>query len=255
MCRPGKRIRKGDRIVFANGECAGIFGDEANHGLRILHIEPDRKHSGPDPIISFLEAHGRIPLPPYLEREDTQTDAAEYQTVFGNAPGAVAAPTAGLHFSEAIFERLRARNIQIVKLTLHVGVGTFIPVRTDNPRDHALKPERFELSEESAARLNAARDAGRRIIAVGTTSTRTLEYVLRKHGRFTAGKGESDLFILPGYEFQAIDGIVTNFHLPRSTLIMLVSAFASRERIFSAYEHAVKERYRFYSYGDCMFIR
>jgi S-adenosylmethionine:tRNA ribosyltransferase-isomerase len=153
-----------------------------------------------------------------------------------------------------MFEKLAARGIEIVKLTLHVGVGTFIPVRSEDPREHVLKPERFELSGESAERLNAARAAGRRLVAVGTTSTRTLEYVLRKHGRFVAASGEADLFILPGYEFKAVGGLLTNFHLPRSTLLMLVSAFSSRENILNAYHHAIHEGYRFYSYGDCMLI-
>src|SRR5262249_38362760 len=157
-------------------------------------------------------------------------------------------PTAGLHFTEDMFERLKARGIEIVKLTLHVGIGTFIPVRTDDPRRHVLKPERFELSAESAARLNHARAEGRRVIAVGTTSTRTLEYIVKRHNRFIACSGEADLFILPGHQFAAVNGMLTNFHLPRSTLLMLVSAFASREHILNAYRHAVEARYRFYSY-------
>jgi S-adenosylmethionine:tRNA ribosyltransferase-isomerase len=246
MVQHSKRIRPGDRIVFANGEFEGVFGETRPHGLRLLKL------SFP---FSLLEKHGHIPLPPYIERACTSADAIEYQTVFANSPGAVAAPTAGLHFTPEMFAQLAARGIEIVKLTLHVGVGTFIPVRTDDPREHVLKPERFELSEESAARLNAARDAGRRLIAVGTTSTRTLEYVLRKYGRFTAASGEADLFILPGYEFKAVGGLLTNFHLPRSTLLMLVSAFSSREKILAAYRHAIEEGYRFYSYGDCMLIR
>ncbi len=247
MVRPGKRVREGDRILFSGGELQGVFGSERSFGLRLLHLAA--------PVEHFLEAHGHIPLPPYLAREDVASDTAEYQTVYANAPGAVAAPTAGLHFTDEMFENLRARGIEIVKLTLHVGVGTFIPVRSEDPREHALKPERFVLNEESAARLNTARDAGRRLIAVGTTSTRTLEFVLRQHGRFVATSGESDLFILPGYDFKAVDGMITNFHLPRSTLIMLVSAFASRENILNAYRHAMHAGYRFYSYGDCMFIR
>ena len=247
MVRPGKRVREGDRIVFAGGKLEGMFGVEQNHGLRLLHIASH--------IDQILESHGHVPLPPYIERPDSASDALEYQTVYASVPGAVAAPTAGLHFTDEMFERLRARGIEIVKLTLHVGVGTFIPVRSEDPREHVLKPERFTLSEESAARLNAARAEGRRLIAVGTTSTRTLEFVMQKHGRFVAASGEADLFILPGYEFKAVNAMVTNFHLPRSTLIMLVSAFSSREKILAAYRHAMQERYRFYSYGDCMFIR
>jgi S-adenosylmethionine:tRNA ribosyltransferase-isomerase len=247
MVRPGKRVREGDRIVFAGGKLAGVFGVEQHHGLRLLHIASH--------IDEVLESHGHVPLPPYIERQDLASDAIEYQTIYASVPGAVAAPTAGLHFTDEMFERLRSRGIETIKLTLHVGVGTFIPVRSEDPREHVLKPERFTLSEESAARLNAARAAGRRLIAVGTTSTRTLEFVMQKHGRFVAASGEADLFILPGYEFKAVNAMVTNFHLPRSTLIMLVSAFSSREKILAAYRHAMHERYRFYSYGDCMFIR
>ena len=246
MCRPGKRIRKGDRIVFAGGKLEGIFGESREHGLRILQVNGS--------VEEFIEAYGHVPLPPYIERDDNPADAVEYQTVYANAPGAVAAPTAGLHFTDSIFKKLRSAGIEIVKITLHVGIGTFVPVRTSDPQAHVLKPERFEITEEAASRLNEARAAGRRIIAVGTTTTRTLEYVVRQCGRFEAASGEADLFILPGYEFQAVDGMVTNFHLPRSTLIMLASAFAGRESILSAYRHAIDERYRFYSYGDCMLI-
>ena len=153
-----------------------------------------------------------------------------------------------------MFDRIRARGAEVLYITLHVGIGTFIPVRSENPRDHELKPEQFEITDQTASRLNAARRDGRRIIAVGTTTTRTLEHMIQTRGQFQAGEGEADLFILPGYEFKAVNGVLTNFHLPRSTLIMLVSAFVSRHSILAAYEHAVAERYRFYSYGDCMLI-
>ena len=246
LCRPGKRIRGGDRIFFAGGKLVGVFGENRDHGLRLLHV-----HSS---VEEFLEAHGHIPLPPYIEREDTPSDAIEYQTIYANAPGAVAAPTAGLHFTDSMFEKLRTKGVEIVKITLHVGIGTFIPVRAEDPREHVLKPERFEMTEEAASRLNAALEGGRRIVAVGTTTTRTLEYIVRRYGRFVQASGEADLFILPGYEFQAVTAMLTNFHLPKSTLLMLVSAFASREKILAAYGHAVEERYRFYSYGDCMLI-
>jgi S-adenosylmethionine:tRNA ribosyltransferase-isomerase len=251
LCRPGKRVRPGDRIVFAGAETEaleGTFGESRPHGLRLLHLPPDR-------LLPFLERHGHIPLPPYIERGDTASDAAEYQTIYANTPGAIAAPTAGLHFTPEMLNKLAERGIEIVKLTLHVGIGTFLPVRTEDPREHVLKPERFELGADAATRLNAARDAGRRVIAVGTTSTRTLEYMVQRHGRFVEASGETNLFILPGYRFEAVNGLLTNFHLPRSTLLMLVSAFASREKIMSAYRHAIEERYRFYSYGDCMLIR
>jgi S-adenosylmethionine:tRNA ribosyltransferase-isomerase len=246
LCKPGKRVRKGDRIRFGDGKFEGTVGESREHGLRVLHLN--------SPAELFLEMHGQVPLPPYIERENTAADAVEYQTVYANAPGAVAAPTAGLHFTDPMFENLRAKGIEIVKITLHVGIGTFLPVRTDDPAQHVLKPERFQMTAEAASRLNAARDAGRRIVAVGTTTTRTLEYVVQQHGRFEETSGEADIFILPGYDFKAVSAILTNFHLPKSTLIMLVSAFASREKVLAAYRHAVENQYRFYSYGDCMLI-
>ncbi len=248
MCRPARRIRTGDRIRFAGGEVEGVFGEIRDHGLRLLHLGLSV------PIEDFLERHGRVPLPPYIEREDTERDAVEYQTIYANVPGAVAAPTAGLHFTGSLLEAVERRGVEVLKITLHVGVGTFIPVRTEDPQEHVLKPERFEISGTTANRLNAAHSAGRRIIAVGTTTTRTLEYVVQRHGKFVPGKRETDLFILPGYEFQAVAGMLTNFHLPRSTLLMLVSAFASRTIMLDAYRHAVEQRYRFFSYGDCMLI-
>ena len=248
LLRPGKRVRKGDRINFTRGSetLEGVIGETQPHGLRLFHTT--------QPVERFLESHGHIPLPPYIDRADTSADAVEYQTIYAAQSGAVAAPTAGLHFTNEIFAALRNKGIEIVKITLHVGIGTFLPVRTTDPAQHQLKPERFQITSEAASRLNAARDEARRIIAVGTTTTRTLEYVLGKHGRFVESTGEADLYILPGHEFKAVDGMVTNFHLPKSTLIMLVSAFASREKILAAYRHAVEASYRFYSYGDCMFI-
>jgi S-adenosylmethionine:tRNA ribosyltransferase-isomerase len=249
LCRPGKRIRSGDRIRFVGGKIEGVFGERRDHGLRLLHFD-----SGNTSVEDFLETHGHIPIPPYIDRQDTAADAVEYQTIYAAAPGAVAAPTAGLHFTEAMFQTLRNKGVEVVKITLHVGIGTFIPVRTENPEGHSLKPERFFMTAEAARVLNVAHDNNRRIVAVGTTSTRTLEYVMNRYGRFIETSGEADLFILPGYEFKAVRAMLTNFHLPKSTLIMLVSAFASRERILEAYEHAVAQRYRFYSYGDCMFI-
>jgi len=246
LCKPGKRIREGDRVVFAAGAAVGTFGELRDEGLRVLRVSSD--------VMQLIEDFGHVPLPPYIQRRDVPSDTTEYQTIFANEPGAIAAPTAGLHFTPEVFAELKQRDIATVSLTLHVGVGTFLPVRTDDPADHRLRPERFNLSAEAAERLNSARAAGQRIIAVGTTSTRTLEYVMSKHGRFEAAAGYADTFILPGYRFQAIDGLLTNFHLPRSTLLMLVSAFASTDLIYRAYAHAVRERYRFYSFGDCMLL-
>ena len=247
LCHPGKRIRPGDRVDFDGA--AGIFGEATPHGLRLLEWKSSVG------VEAFLERYGHMPLPPYIDREDAASDTVEYQTVYANSLGAVAAPTAGLHFTEGMFDALRHRGIEILKITLHVGVGTFLPVRSEDPREHVLKPERYEITPKTAAALNEAHTAGRRIVAVGTTSTRTLEYILRRFGRFEAGTGNADLFILPGYEFASVGGLLTNFHLPRSTLLMLVSAFSSRSMIENAYSHAIGQRYRFYSYGDCMLIR
>jgi S-adenosylmethionine:tRNA ribosyltransferase-isomerase len=248
MCKPGKRIRTGDHVRFANGEFAGTFGNHRDNGLRLLEIESS------ETVEALLERHGRVPLPPYINRRDSQADVVDYQTVYSSATGAVAAPTAGLHFTQAMLDRIDAMGVEILKITLHVGIGTFLPVRTDDPREHILRPERFEMTSDTAHRLNAVRASGRRIIAVGTTTTRTLEHLVTTHGRFEAGSGEVDLYILPGYEFKAVKGLLTNFHLPKSTLLMLVSAFAGRDLIRRAYHHAVENRYRFYSYGDCMLI-
>jgi S-adenosylmethionine:tRNA ribosyltransferase-isomerase len=247
MCRPGKRIRNGDRVVFESG-VEGTFGRRLADGLRLLHLNSSEH------IENIFQKFGHVPLPPYLGRSDTSADSTDYQTVFAEIPGAIAAPTAGLHFTHAMFADLQERGIQTETITLHVGIGTFIPVRTDDPAKHVLKPERFEVTASAAARLNEARASGCRIVSVGTTTTRTLEYIVSKHGRFEAGKGETDLFILPGYHFRAVDALLTNFHLPNSTLLMLVSAFASRSIILEAYRQAIKLGYRFYSYGDCMLL-
>ena len=248
MCKPGRRIRTGDHVVFANGECAGTFGELRENGLRTLEVR------SPESVEALLERHGRIPLPPYINRTDNASDAVDYQTVYSSAAGAVAAPTAGLHFTQPMLDRIGAMGVEILKITLHVGIGTFLPVRTDDPREYVLRPERFEMTSKTADRLNTARKSGRRIIAVGTTTTRTLEHLATKRGLFKAGSGEVGLYILPGYQFKAVSGLLTNFHLPKSTLLLLVSAFANRDLILNAYRHAVENRYRFYSYGDCMLI-
>jgi S-adenosylmethionine:tRNA ribosyltransferase-isomerase len=247
LCKPGKHIRPGDVVVLPEGAVA-TFGETRKHGLRVLDFPSNIN------IADFLERFGHVPLPPYIERMDTASDRVAYQTVFAQECGAVAAPTAGLHFTRDIVEQLSQTGIDVVKVTLHVGIGTFLPIRVEDPEDHELKPERFHISEESARTLQRARQENRRIIAVGTTSTRALEFTVEKNGGFAADAGYADMYILPGYRFRAIDGLLTNFHLPRSTLLMLVSAFASREMILTAYRHAIDQRYRFYSYGDCMLI-
>jgi len=245
LCKPGRRIRPGDSAVFGNGEFRGVFQDVGEGGLHTLEL---------DSVEAVLERFGELPLPPYLERTATPEDDASYQTVVARRPGAVAAPTAGLHFTTNTLQELRALGVRIVTITLHVGIGTFLPVRTERPEEHVLHPERFEVGEDAAAELQAAIQDERRIVAVGTTSTRTLEFLMLKEGRIRAGAGITDLYILPGFEFRIVSGLLTNFHLPKSTLLMLVSAFAGRESVLDAYRHAVESKYRFYSYGDCMLL-
>ncbi|MCD4688388.1 MAG: tRNA preQ1(34) S-adenosylmethionine ribosyltransferase-isomerase QueA [Desulfuromonadaceae bacterium] len=205
-------------------------------------------------FLQLIEQIGRMPLPPYIRRDDSQLDKERYQTVFAQNAGAVAAPTAGLHFTPEILEQLRNKGVEIHPLTLHVGIGTFLPVRVDNIREHRMHEERFTVPIATAEAVNQARAEGRRVFALGTTSTRTLEYAVDDQGLLQAGSGSCDLFIYPGYRFHTVDAILTNFHLPRSTLLMLVSAFASRESVLAAYHRAVVEGFRFFSYGDCMLI-
>ena len=205
-----------------------------------------------DACRSVLQA-GEVPLPPYIRRPADAADRQRYQTVYAARPGAIAAPTAGLHFSEAVMHELSRRGVEVAALTLHVGLGTFMPVRHADYTKHRLEPEYFELPEATAAKLNQARALGKRLVAVGTTATRVLEFCATPKG-FKPQQGWCDLYIYPGYQFRAVDRLLTNFHLPRSTLLLLVSAFAGRDLIMTAYKEAIKERYRFYSYGDCMLI-
>ena len=245
LCKPGRRIRPGDRAIFGRRESVGTFLESLGADLHVLELE------GAEAI---LQRYGEVPLPPYLERRPTPEDDSSYQTVFAEHPGAVAAPTAGLHFTADVLAALRDRGIRMVAITLHVGIGTFLPVRTEDPEEHRLRPERYQVSPDTALVLQEARRVGRRIIAVGTTTTRTLEFLMLKHGRVEPGSGQADLYILPGFEFRIVKGLLTNFHLPRSTLLMLVSAFAGRSRILEAYRRAITHNYRFYSYGDCMLL-
>ncbi|MEZ5540496.1 MAG: tRNA preQ1(34) S-adenosylmethionine ribosyltransferase-isomerase QueA [Pseudomonadota bacterium] len=205
-------------------------------------------------VLELLERHGHIPLPPYIRRPDESSDRERYQTVYAERPGAVAAPTAGLHFDAAILRRLAERGIGTACVTLHVGAGTFQPVRVDNLDEHVMHRELYEVDAAASARINAARQQGGRVIAVGTTVVRTLESACRE-GRLMPGQGETALFIRPGYRFQLVDALLTNFHLPESTLLMLVCAFAGYARTLRAYRHAIAGGYRFFSYGDAMFIR
>jgi S-adenosylmethionine:tRNA ribosyltransferase-isomerase len=208
----------------------------------------------PSDVFEVLERIGHVPLPPYIRRPDGEADRATYQTVYAAARGAVAAPTAGLHFTPGLLARLQARGVRVLPLTLHVGYGTFAPVRVADIREHRMHAERFAIPEATAAGIAAARAAGGRVVAVGTTVVRTLEHAADGQGRVRPGAGSCELFIRPGYRFKVVDALVTNFHLPRSTLLMLVSAFAGRERVLAAYREAVAAGYRFFSYGDAMLI-
>lgn len=246
LTRASKPVRVGSRLCL--GEIDGLVlaeGDAASRTIRFSCAGDFRQ---------ALERTGRIPLPPYIRREEEPLDRERYQTVFASNPGAVAAPTAGLHFTERVFAALRERGVEICPVTLHVGLGTFLPVRVDDLREHRMHGESFAIPETTAAAINRAKGEGRRVFALGTTAARTLEYAVDGDGRVTAGEGITDLFVYPGFRFRIIDALITNFHLPKSTLLMLVAAFAGREFILEAYEQAVREQFRFFSYGDCMLI-
>jgi len=249
LVRPGGKLKPGRVVEVAPGFRV-VIEDSAPGGGRVVRLEGE---AGDDPW-RLVERHGRIPLPPYIGRDADAADAERYQTVYAEHRGSVAAPTAGLHFTAELLERIEAAGVGLVRVTLHVGVGTFRPVDADRPADHELHAERWAVSAAAADALNRVRAAGGRVWAVGTTAVRTLETTCDAAGRFVPGAGWTDLFILPGYEFRGVDALVTNFHLPRSSLLMLVSAFAGRERVLAAYRHAVRQRYRFYSYGDAMVI-
>ena len=247
MTRSSKPVRVGSQLEFPEGICGEVIKAE-DDGQRLVRFTC----SGA--FLERLEQAGHMPLPPYIRREDHDLDKDRYQTVFARNPGAVAAPTAGLHFTEETFNALAERNIDVCGITLHVGPGTFLPVRTENLNEHHMHSEAYEIPAETAETINAARASGRRIVALGTTVTRTLEHAVDDHGLLQAGQGETDLFIMPGFRFRMADALITNFHLPKSTLLVLVSAFAGRDFILNAYREAVEHGYRFFSYGDCMLI-
>jgi S-adenosylmethionine:tRNA ribosyltransferase-isomerase len=249
FARPGKRLREGDRIVFAGVLSAEVV--EKGEGDVLLAF--DRAGAALDDAIAL---HGAMPLPPYIlaQREAAASDSADYQTMFAERTGAVAAPTAGLHFTPALIAALEARDIARVALTLHVGAGTFLPVKVEDTNAHAMHAEWREISTEAAAAINAARAEGRRIVAVGTTALRSLESAVDAEGRIAPCAGDTSIFITPGYRFRAVDLLWTNFHLPRSTLFMLVCAFAGLERMHAAYAHAIASGYRFYSFGDACLL-
>jgi len=250
LVRPGARLRLGSRVVFGNGELEAELLDEPGSELRRVRFESNGSFD------SVLSQVGSTPLPPYIKRPEgaLRADDERYQTVYSKPRGAIAAPTAGLHFSPALLAKLHEQN-QLVEITLHVGYGTFEPVRVDEVSEHEVSSERFEIQDEAAHRINLARAKGGSVIAVGTTTTRALESASTENGELAAGQSEARLTIKPGYRFRIVDALLTNFHLPRSSLLILVSTFAGRELILQAYKHAVEQHYRFYSYGDCMLIR
>lgn len=249
LARPAKRLKIGRKIVFNQNLSAEVLEKTAD-GKVFLKFEANGDFD------AILDEIGKTPLPPYIKREkDAQDkDRERYQTVFAQKRGAIAAPTAGLHFTPEILEEIKNQGAEIAEITLHVGYGTFEPVRVENLSEHKVLPERYEISEETAEKLTKAKAESRRIIAIGTTTTRTLEFAITENKRFDAENGFADLTITPGYKFRAINALLTNFHLPQSSLLVLTSTFGGHELIMKAYRYAVSEKYRFYSYGDCMFV-
>ena len=243
--KANKPLKPGDQVHISEGFSAEILGRDGKTVRVQLHA---------DNVMASIEACGHMPLPPYIDRPDTEEDKRRYQTVFANEPGAVAAPTAGLHLTEVLMAKMEEAGATFVHVTLHVGPGTFQPVQVDNVHEHVMHEEAYHISEEAAAKINEAKAKGHRVVAVGTTSLRTLE-AAAADGGVVAGSGRTDIFIYPGYQFRVVEALLTNFHLPKSTLLMLVSALAGRKRMMAAYEYAKAKMYRFYSYGDAMFVR
>jgi S-adenosylmethionine:tRNA ribosyltransferase-isomerase len=251
LAKPGRSLKVGVELEFGAGALRGVVTAIVEEGRRHVRFEGDGDF---DRIVDEI---GNTPLPPYIKRErneERRLDEPRYQTVFARERGAIAAPTAGLHFTSRTFDELRARGVNLVEITHHVGYATFQPVRVEDVEKHAIAPESYEISDEAAEAINRAKLSGARVVAVGTTTTRALESAADPGGRIRPGRGDTELFIYPGYRFRAADALLTNFHLPQSSLLMLVSAFAERDLILNAYRHAVASKYRFYSYGDCMLI-
>ncbi len=257
LVRPGKKLRAGDEVAFGGGELEAEILTSGESGMRTVRF----RSSGNRTVAEELERLGHVPLPPYITREDEPLDRERYQTVFASRQGAIAAPTAGLHFTQEILESIRARGAEICELTLQVGLGTFQPIRGETLEGHKIHPEGYEIPMETAEKIENARTSGRRVIAVGTTVVRALEDAAARAGKesrgvkIPPGRAEARIFITPGHTFRVVDSLLTNFHLPRSTLLALVCAVAGRELILGAYRHAVEHGFRFYSYGDCMLIR
>ncbi len=266
LVRPGRKIGVGERLFFGEGGelraeviGRGEFGERKVRFEKVptscAHIAREMGHPQHRDFFSLVEKIGHVPLPPYITRADSASDRERYQTVYARERGSVAAPTAGLHFTPEILARIRERGIETAEVTLHVGLGTFQPVHVERVEDHALHAEAYSISPEAAEKIMRARREKRRVVAVGTTTVRTLEFAAQQGvGEVQAGAGEANLFIYPGYRFQVIDALLTNFHLPQSTLLMLVCALGGKEHVMRAYQHAVAQRYRFYSYGDCMLV-
>lgn len=254
LVRPGRKLGLGERIIFGENELAAEIISRREFGERTLRFSPVAD------FFATVEGLGHVPLPPYISRQDRPGDHDRYQTIYAHpeARGSVAAPTAGLHFTPEILARIRECGTEIAEITLHVGLGTFQPVHVETVEEHKIHREAFHISGTVAEQINRALEQQRRVVAVGTTTVRTLEYAALQAapsgGKISAGWREADIFIYPGFQFRVIGALLTNFHLPKSTLLMLVSAFAGKDNVLRAYEHAVKERYRFFSYGDCMFI-
>lgn len=246
LCKPGRKMQVGQEVLFGNGELCAVIREVQEDGNRIVEFFYEGI------FLEVLEHLGKMPLPPYIKEE--LQDQERYQTVYSKEVGSAAAPTAGLHFTAELLDRIREKGVKTAFVTLHVGLGTFRPVKAEEITEHHMHSEFCMISEETAALLNQTKQAGGRIICVGTTSCRTLESLVNEDGTFEAKSKWTEIFIFPGYQFKAMDALLTNFHLPESTLVMLVSAFAGREHVLHAYEEAVRERYRFFSFGDAMFI-
>ena len=268
LVRPGRKIGVGERLYFG-GDLSKEEGSKEDGSTKDRSTSTElvaqvvargsfgerRIRFGPrGDFFAVVERLGHVPLPPYIAREDRGSDRKRYQTIYARERGSVAAPTAGLHFTAEVLAHLKQRGVETAEITLHVGLGTFQPVRTEIVEEHELHAERYEIPEEAAGKINQAIDLKRRVVAIGTTTVRTLEYAARASGRVQAGSRESELFIYPGFQFRVISALLTNFHLPQSTLLMLVCALGGTDRVLAAYRHAVEEQYRFYSYGDCMFV-
>lgn len=248
LVKRSSRVKPGTKLIFGDGRLVAEVLDKTESQGRLIRFE----HNGD--LRELLDEFGQPPLPPYIKRAAEDSDRSRYQTIYAKRNGAVAAPTAGLHFTEAVFARIKAKDIKMLELTLHVGLGTFQPVRTEDVEKHHLHAEVFEITREAAQQINETKMSGGKVMAVGTTSVRAIESSVDTNGRVLPRSGSTEIFIYPGYKFRVVDALVTNFHLPRSTLLMLVSAFAGREFIMEAYDEAVKRKYRFYSYGDSMLI-